>query len=731
MKKVSGWLSLAMSAAMLFSVGTEAAAADTTTTVAKGDIVVLYTNDVHCAVDSGIGYAGLAAYRDDMKRATDYVSIVDAGDAVQGEALGTLSAGQYPVDIMNQVGYDVTVPGNHEFDYGIDQFFKLANELDSGYICCNLMDLTTGKPVFDAYKMIEYGDTKVAYVGIDTPEAITKSTPTYFQNDKGEYIYGFCNGGDGKELYDAVQNAIDAAKAEGADYVIAVGHCGTDEQSAPWRSSDIIENVSGLSAFIDGHSHSTIPSQGISDKDGKTVLLTSTGTKLANIGKLVIKTDGKVTTGLVAAADYTKKNDTVDTFVKGIQAKNDALLKKVVAKTDVDLTITEADGTTRAIRNQETNLGDLVADAYREIGGADIAIVNGGGIRATIPAGDITYEQIIAVHPYGNGLCVVEATGQQILDALEMASRSTPGENGGFLQVSGMTYTIDTTIPSSVKTDDNKMFVSVDGPYRVKDVKIHGKSIDLKKTYTVASHNYMLKDAGDGLNMFQKDKMIKDSIMLDNQVLINYITENLKGTVPAAYAKAQGRISIIREPFADVAESDWYYSGVLYAYENGLFSGKTTTSFAPYATMTRGQLATVLWRMAGSPEPKASAAFTDVAADSYYAKAIAWAAENGITSGTSAAAFSPNAPITRQQFAAFLFKFAALQGRDTSGAMGLAGYEDVTAIAPYATEAMSWAASRGLIQGSNGKINPTGTAYRCQVAVILQRYCQSAAAAEK
>ena len=294
-----------------------------------------------------------------------------------------------------------------------------------------------------------------------------------------------------------------------------------------------------------------------------------------------------------------------------------------------------------------------------------------------------------------------------------------------------MTYTIDTTIPSSVKTDDNKMFVSVDGPYRVKDVKIHGKSIDLKKTYTVASHNYMLKDAGDGLNMFQKDKMIKDSIMLDNQVLINYITENLKGTVPTAYAKAQGRISIIREPFADVAESDWYYSGVLYAYENGLFSGKTATSFAPYATMTRGQLATVLWRMAGSPEPKASAAFTDVAADSYYAKAIAWAAENGITSGTSAAAFSPNAPITRQQFATFLFRFYTLDGKNIAGVMGLAGYEDVTAIAPYATEAMNWAASRGLIQGSNGKINPAGTAYRCQVAVILQRYCQSAAAAEK
>lgn len=729
MKKSSKFLSLILALTMMFSLSVTVSAADATTVPAKGDIVVLYTNDAHCGVASGLGYAGVSAYKADMLKATDYVALVDAGDAIQGEALGTLSKGEYLVQIMNEMGYDFAVPGNHEFDYGMDQFLSLAKEQKCGYYCCNFVNLKTGKPVFDSYKMMTFGNTKVALVGIDTPEAISKSTPTYFQDSNGNYIYGFCQGNNGKDLYTAVQTAVNDAKTAGADYVIAVGHCGIDEQSAPWRSTDIIANVSGLSAFIDGHSHSTIASDKVTDKNGKTVLLTSTGTKLANLGKLVITSKGVITTGLVSAEDYTAKDAATDAFVKKIQAENEVLLKKVVAKTDVDLTIKNADGT-RAIRNKETNLGDLVADAYKAIGGADCAIVNGGGIRADISKGDITYENIIAVHPYGNALCVVKATGQQIVDALEMASRTCPSENGGFLQVSGITYTIDTTIPSHVSVDDNKMFVSVDGARRVKDVKINGAAVNLTKTYTLASHDYMLKDAGDGLNMFQKDEIIKDSVMLDNQVLISYITENLKGTVPSDYAAAQGRITVIREPFSDVADTAWYYDGVVYAYENGLFSGKTATAFVPYATMTRGQLAAVLWRMAGSPEPKAAAAFTDVAADSYYAKAIAWASENGITSGYTATTFEPDRAISRQQFAFFLYKYAQLQGVKTEAAMGTAGYEDVGTVSDYASSAMIWAVSSGILQGSDGKLNPTGTAYRCQVAVILMRYCKTAATAE-
>lgn len=718
-------ISLLLAAVMAMSLTTVSLAADTTT-VDKGDIVVLYTNDVHCGVDDNIGYAGLAAYKAEMQKATDYVTLADVGDAVQGAALGTLSKGEYIVDIMNQMGYDVAVPGNHEFDYGMDQFLNLSKEMKSGYVCCNFMDLRTNKPVFDAYKMITYGDIKVAYVGIDTPEAVTQSTPTYFQDNTGKYIYGFCSGNNGKELYSAVQSAVDAAKAAGANYVIAVGHCGTHEQSAPWRSTDIIANVSGLTAFLDGHSHSTIPSQKVTGKDGKTVLLTSTGTKLAAIGKLVLKSSGAVTTELVT--DYTAKDSAMDTFVKGILSKNEALLNKVVAKTSVDLTTLEADGKTRAIRNQETNLGDLVTDAYRDAAGADIAIVNGGGIRADIKAGNITYGQIIAVHPFGNELRMVEATGQQILDALEMSARSTPDENGGFLHVSGLTYTIDTSIPSTVKTDDNKMFVSVTGARRVKDVKVGGVAIVPTKTYKLASHNYMLESAGDGLNMFQKDKFLTVPAMLDNEILINYITGTLKGTVPAEYAKAQGRITITGAvmPYTDVASSAYYYDAVLFSEKNSLIPGTSATTFSPNVTMTRGDVVLALWNLAGKPAAKANPAFTDVDFTTDLGKAVAWANENGIVNGKTATTFVSGDSVNRQQFAAFMFRYAEALGYSVSSGGSLSAFTDAKQVSSYATKAMVWANGNGLVNGySDNTVRPFGTATRGQSAAIIYRFAST------
>lgn len=719
-------ISLLLAAIMAMSLTTVSLAADAAS-VDKGDIVVLYTNDVHCGVDDHLGYAGLAAYKAEMRKATDYVTLADVGDAVQGAALGTLSKGEYIVDIMNQVGYDVAIPGNHEFDFGMDQFMNLSKELKCGYVCCNFMDLRTNKPVFDAYKMVTYGDVKVAYVGIDTPESITKSTPAYFQDNTGKYIYGFCSGNSGKELYSAVQSAVDAAKAEGANYVIAVGHLGIDDQSAPWRSTDVIANVSGLTAFLDGHSHSTIPSQKVADKDGKTVLLTSTGTKLAAIGKLVIKANGAVSTELVT--DYAAKDPAIDTFVKGIQAKNAALLNKVVAKTSVDLTTLQSDGKTRAVRSQETNLGDLVADAYRVMAGADIAIVNGGGIRADIKAGDITYGQIIAVHPFGNELRMVQATGAQILDALEMASRTTPDENGGFLQVSGLTYTIDTTVPSTVKTDDNKMFVSVTGARRVKDVKVGGVDIVATKTYKLASHNYMLEDAGDGLNMFQNCQTLSVPPMLDNEILINYITGTLKGTVPAEYAKAQGRITVVTAPampYTDVASSAYYYDAVLFSVEKGLIPGTSATAFSPNVTMTRGDVVLALWNLAGKPAAKAAPAFTDVDFTTDLGKAVAWANENNIVNGKTDTTFVSGDSVSRQQFATFMFRYAEALGYSVSVGGSLGAFTDAGQVSSYATKAMVWANGNGFINGySDNTVRPFGTATRGQSAAIIYRFAST------
>lgn len=506
-----------------------------------GEIVILHTNDVHC---------GYLAYDKVATLAKDADLLIDAGDAIQGDVIGTLSTGEYIVDIMNHLGYDLAVPGNHEFDYGMDRFLELSEKAEYPYVSANFTSLTTGKSYFDAYKIFEVEGKKVAFVGICTPETFTKSTPTYFQDKDGNYIYSFCEGNNGQDLYAAVQGAIDAAEAAGADYIIGVGHLGIDNESKPWTSYEVIANTHGLDVLIDGHSHSVV-SETVKDKDGHDVVLQQTGTKLAIVGKVTIKADGTIVCENVDTAAVEADADTT-AYLATITEKFDALQKQVVAKTDVQLTILGADGK-RAVRNSETNLGDLCADAYRTLLGADIAFVNGGGVRADINVGDITYGDIIKVHPFGNEACLVGVTGQQIKDALELGASACPGENGGFLQVSGLSYTINTAIPSSVVKDDKDMFVKVDGAYRVTDIKVGGEPLDVNKTYTLASHNYMLKSQGDGYAMFGTDnvKLIKDCVMIDNQVLINYIVNELNGVVGEAYAAPAGRITIVNEPVAE------------------------------------------------------------------------------------------------------------------------------------------------------------------------------------
>lgn len=510
-------------------------------TPAAKDIVILYTNDAHCGIEDGMGYQGLSAAKRALLAAGNKVLLVDNGDAVQGDTIGTLSKGEYIIDIMNKLGYDVATPGNHEFDYGMDQFNKLVEKADFDYISCNFVD-KDGNPVLKPYVIKEADGVKIAFVGISTPKTITTSTPTYFQDGNGNYIYGFMQDDTGEKLYAAVQSAVDAARKEGAKYVIAMAHLGIEADCQPWTSSDVIVNTSGIDVVLDGHSHSTIAGDIVKNKEGKDVILTSTGTKLANIGCLTITADGKVSSTLI-------NDDGVGETISEIKSGYEEIVNTVVASTKVELTVNDPISGERMVRRQETNLGDLCADAYRAMSGADIAVVNGGGIRVSIPAGDITYGQIIAVHPFGNEMCVVEATGQQILDALEMGARNAPGECGGFLQVSGMSYEIDLNVEPTVEVNADGMFTGVSGEYRVKNVKVGDEPLDLAKTYTLASHNYMLKSAGDGMAMFQGCTLLQDSVMIDNQVLINYIVDVLGGVVGEDYADpyGQGRITVIEK----------------------------------------------------------------------------------------------------------------------------------------------------------------------------------------
>ena len=555
-KKVFAFLLIA---AMLFTLNCgfgfadEAAPAERT-----ADVVILFTSDIHCGIDQGFGYTGLQQIRDYLVAEGNDVILVDDGDNIQGEAIGTMTKGDALIDLMNAMGYEVAIPGNHEFDYGMEQFLALTEKANFPYISCNFNH--NGELVFDPYVIRELGGAKIAFVGVTTPETLRSSTPRYFQDENGEFVYGFLQDETGEAVYNAVQGAVDAARAEGADYVVVMGHLGNEEECRPWTYADVISNTNGIDVLLDGHSHDT-DQVVMKNKDGEEVLRSACGTKLACVGYCRIAADGSVSTGL-----YTWNNPVAAPALLGIEnemsaavaAATDVLsekLQEVVASSIVDLTISDpvevdANGRPiRMVRRAETNLGDLCADAYRFQSGADIAFVNGGGVRVNINAGDITLNDILKVHPFGNAMCVIEVTGQQILDALEWGARAIPGENGGFLQVSGLSYEIHSYIESPCKSDENSMFAGIEGERRVQNVLVDGKPIDPEATYTLASHDYMLLNNGDGYTMFDGAPLLQDRVKLDNQVLIDYITETLEGVIGEEYEDltGEGRIVIVEE----------------------------------------------------------------------------------------------------------------------------------------------------------------------------------------
>ena len=530
------------------------ATAENATPALTRDLTILFTSDVHCGIDQGFGYAGLAAMRDQLAKKAN-VLLVDDGDAIQGEPVGTMTKGEAIIGLMNAVGYDLATPGNHEFDYGMENFLELTKKANFPYISANFNK--NGELVFQPYVIKDVEGVKVAFVGVTTPRTITSSTPKYFQDENGNFIYGFMEDETGEKLYAGVQSAVDAARAEGAAYVFVMGHVGNEDNCRPYTYADIITNTTGIDAFMDGHSHDTDKAT-VTNKEGKKVLRVACGTKLGCVGYVTVSAkDGAITGGLytwdnaISAPDLLGIENSVTTAVAEATDELNAKLSQVVAHTAVKLTVDdptavdEAGKPIRIIRRAETNLGDLCADAYRDQSGAQIALVNGGGIRTNIEAGDITLNNILKVHPFGNEMCVVEVTGQQVLDALEYGARDVPNECGGFMQVSGLTYEIHTYIPSSCTHDERNMFTGVDGEYRVKNVKVGGEDLDVTKTYTLASHNYMLLGDGDGMAMFRGAKVLKEGVKLDNQVLIDYIVDTLGGVVGEAYANPYGEGRIV------------------------------------------------------------------------------------------------------------------------------------------------------------------------------------------
>ena len=538
----------------------------------KSDVTILYTNDVHTYIDKQspkLTYAAIADLKQSYQNAGKDVLLVDAGDHVQGTAYGSMDEGASIIKLMNAAGYDVATPGNHEFDYGMDRAKAIMKEADFPYLSCNWVDLRTGLRVLPSVKVFVRGGRRIAFVGVTTPETFTKSTPAYFM-DKAQrkYIYDIQGGEDGKKLYDAVQKAIDKAKLL-ADVVIGLGHLGVDPSSSPWTSEEVIAHTSGFDAFIDGHSHTVMENKQVQDASGKAVTLTQTGSYFANVGEMTIAADGTITTKLIPT------HEGMDAGIAAMQtgwvSTVDDMLGEKIAVGDSDFYVSDPAIGKRRIRSAETNLGDFVADGiytyFNEVEKlhCDLAIMNGGGIRADVPAGDWTFKTCKQVSPFGNVACLMSVTGKQIQDALEFAARFAGEggkENGGFLQVAGATYEIHTDIPNTVQTDEKNVWIgSATGTPRVQNVKIYDKAsgsylpLDPGATYALAGMNYTLRNLGDGFAMFDGAELIKDYVSEDYLVMATYAM-----TFDGADAAGLPHLSSANSPLAA-------YPGYLLNYE--------------------------------------------------------------------------------------------------------------------------------------------------------------------
>jgi 5'-nucleotidase/UDP-sugar diphosphatase len=683
-----------------------------------GKLVILHTNDTHggdvAVAGQSIGTAGVAQLVADYEAAGAKVLLVSAGDATQGDPLVNLSKGETAIEFMNLAGYDMMVPGNHEFDFGYDNLLSLEELADFPFVSATILDRATEEPIFEENIVYDTDVGKVGVFGLTTPETQTKANPLNVAS------LTFLAG---EELYDCAQEQVDELEALGCEYIVCVTHLGDDPASEPNRSVDVIENVEGIDIMIDGHSHSVLDG----DENDDTILA-SAGTRLSHVGVVIVDEDD-TESFLISAEEYSSVDETVNAYINGVAAEIDAMLSETFAVTEVLLDGERAPG----VRTQETNLGDFAADAIlwaatKAVGEGlvDAAVTNGGGIRTSIAAGDITMKDMKTVFPFGNTISTVRVTGTQLLELLEAATYCTPEAVGAFPQVAGLEFTINTYIPytNGPQYPDSTYYAPANPGARITDVRVAGEPLDLTDSYTIATNDF-LAAGGDTYYLLKTLESYNTYVALED-ALVNYTSEVLGGIVTEdRYGQPAGRITIASSgslPFTDVATDASYYEAVGYVYWNGLFRGVSDTEFAPNRKMSRAMFATVLYRLEGEPEASGQS-FPDVVGGSYYEKAAIWAAANEIFVGNGTG-FNPNSDMTRQGVAAVLYRYAVYKGYDPSELSGVElAYPDSDSILAWAVEGAKYCQLKGIIQGrDNGAFAPYDGATRAQVATMLMRF---------
>ena len=515
----------------------------------EGKLVVVHTNDMHGyyeTTETSIGIAGVAGLKNYYEAQGANVLLLDAGDFSQGSTLVSYYKGKNAAEYMAAAGYDAVSMGNHEFDYSFDALLdnmKVLTDAGVKVIDANVINKETGKSYFDANAVFEFDGIKVGVFGLDTSETLTKASPS---NVKAVNFL------DKEEMFKEAQAQVDELKSAGCDYIIALTHLGVDEESVGRRSTDLAAAVKGIDLIVDGHSHTVIDG---GEKVGDTVIV-STGSYLANVGTVVIDKEAKTEEAkLISAADYAAGTAQYDETVKTLVAEDVAEVaeaySKVFAKTEVHL-----EGTKQIVRSQETNLGDFTADAYlytaqkyadeHELGvNVDCAISNGGGIRVSVEPGDISMDTLVTIFPFGNNVCLVTITGEQLLEVLEASTFCTPETIGGFPQVAGIEYKLDVSVPyeNGEQYPDSTYYAPAKPGSRVTIKSVNGKAFDPKAEYTVAVNNFQA-EGGDTYYQLTKNSYFCDTEILDCDALIEYVN-SLGGVIGEQYKEPQGRIEIV------------------------------------------------------------------------------------------------------------------------------------------------------------------------------------------
>ena len=573
------FLSVLLAMAMVLSLTVTSFAADTAADAKAemaGKTVILHTNDVHGAVE---GYAYIAQLKADYEAKGAEVILVDAGDFSQGTTYVSSTKGADAVTMMNAAGYDVVTLGNHEFDYGYAQLKENMSKAKFKVVCADVFN-EDGTPIFDAnYTYTTKSGVKVGFFGMETPETQTKANPALIKG------LTFATG-------DAFTKATadQVAALKDADVVICLAHLGVDAESAPYRSTDLYAAVKGIDFIVDGHSHTVMT------KGEKGEPIQSTGTAFKNIGVIVIDNASKKieSNSLYEIKEDTAKDATVAAAAKVIvdRVNNEYGVKFATSK--VELNGAKAPNGNRDV---ETNNGDLITDAMRwkVLQNKDgltvnedhvVAITNGGGIRAAIAKGDVTKKDINTVLPFGNTVAVVYVTGEQLLEALEASTFSTPTAVGGFPQVSGINFTIHTG-KAYDKNDATYPESTYYGPKTINRVvinSVNGKEFKANEVYAVVTNNFCAA-GGDTYYAFKAASAQFDTGIPLDEAVMEYVTKELKGAIGEQYAAPQGRITYFN-PFKDVKTTSWYFNYMIHLYEAGVISGTSATTYTPDAKLS-------------------------------------------------------------------------------------------------------------------------------------------------